>query len=480
MDFDKTLDWLLKQPAECEWVEFKHNNHNPEEIGERISALANGACLLNQPFGYLVFGVANDTHEVLGTTFSPSTYKKGNELIEHWLMQRLSPKIDFRIYNFTYEDKDLVLFEIPAATSQPVLFVNESYIRVGSITRKLRDFSDKERKIWLSKPDAAFAKETALTSVSGGDIIDLLDSQAYFELFAVPYPTSREGVIEKFISDNLVAESRGSYDITNLGALLFAKDLSKFPKLSRKAPRVIVYDGKDKLKTLRDITGTRGYAVGFKGMIQYISSQLPANEEISKVIREKVSMYPEDSIRELVANSLIHQDFSERGIGPMVEIFNDRIEITNPGLPLIKPLRFIDEYQSRNEELASLMRRIGICEEKGSGIDRVIAQCEMFQLPAPDFQEKSNQTKVIMYAHKKLNDMDKQDKIRACYQHCCLRYISNNIMTNQSLRDRFGIEDQNAATASRIISDTVEDGFIKLADPNNKSRRYPKYIPMWA
>ena len=60
---------LIKQPNESEWVEFKLNYHSAEEIGERISALANGACLHNQPFGYLIFGVEDKTHKVVGTTF---------------------------------------------------------------------------------------------------------------------------------------------------------------------------------------------------------------------------------------------------------------------------------------------------------------------------------------------------------------------------------------------------------------------------
>ena len=87
---------------------------------------------------------------------------------------------------------------------------------------------------------------------------------------------------------------------------------------------------------------------------------------------------------------------------------------------------------------------------------------------------------VLIYSYKTLNDLDKKEKIRACYQHACLRYVSNDKMTNQSLRDRFKIEDQNAAIASRIIKDALEDGVIKLEDPENKSRKYTKYIPYWA
>ncbi|CAN0592351.1 unnamed protein product [Ectocarpus sp. 12 AP-2014] len=190
-------------------------------------------------------------------------------------------------------------------------------------------------------------------------------------------------------------------------------------------------------------------------------------------------MYPEIAVRELVANALIHQDYEEKGF-PMIEIYSDRIEITNPGIPLITPNRFIDEYQSRNEKLADLMRRLGICEEKGSGIDKVIDAAEAFQLPAPDFLIQQRHTKAIMYAYKDLNDMDKKDKVRACYQHCCLRYVINEKMTNQSLRERFKIEKRNAATASRIIRDTIQQDLIKDDDPTTNTRKYAKYIPFWA
>lgn len=105
-------------------------------------------------------------------------------------------------------------------------------------------------------------------------------------------------------------------------------------------------------------------------------------------------MYPEIAVRELVANAIIHQDLNETGTNPMVEIFEDRIEITNPGLPLISSDRFIDEYRFRNEEMASLMRRMGICEEKGSGIDKVIFNIELFQLPPLDVQLQEKHTRV--------------------------------------------------------------------------------------
>ena len=157
-----------------------------------------------------------------------------------------------------------------------------------------------------------------------------------------------------------------------------------------------------------------------------------------------------------------------------------RMEISNPGQPLISPDRFIDEYQSRNERLADLMRRLGICEEKGSGVDKVIQAAEAFQLPAPDFRVGEKRTSVVLFGHKDFENMDRNDRIRATYQHCCLRYVMNEKMTNQSLRERFRLSEKKTESASRAIRDAVEAGKIKLADPEQTSLRYRNYVPFWA
>lgn len=478
-DLQTLLLQLIKLPKENEWVEFKHNYHSAEEIGETISALSNSALLHNKSCGYLVFGIENETHQILGTSFKPQAKKIKQEELEHWLSQRLNPRIDFRIYNFIYDAKNIVIFEIPATQHQPVSFIHTAYIRIGTIIRKLSDFPEKERKIWANKNQLLFEKEIALENLSQSDIVDLLDTQCYFDLLKIPYPSTRDAVIKKFISERLVLESSSSYNITNLGGLLFAKDIRNFPSLSRKAFRVVVYKDKSKLETIKDIQGTKGYAVGFEGLVNYINDQLPQNEEITKVLRKTTRMYPEQAIRELVANSLIHQDFTAKG-SPLVEIYSDRIEFTNPGLPVITPIRFIDEYQSRNETLADLMRRLGFCEEKGSGIDRVVFLSEAFQLPAPEFIVQEIHTKVIMFSYLSLNQMDKKDKIRACYQHAAIKYVANEKMTNQSLRERFQIDEKNSAIASRIIKDTLAAELIKEDDPSSSSRKFAKYIPFWA
>ena len=471
---------LIKQPKESEWVEFKLNYHSAEEIGQRISALANGACLQNQQYGYLVYGVEDGSHKIAGTSFNVKTKKKGKEELEHWLINRLDPKIDFIAHFFEFSEGVYIsIFIIPAAQSRPVQFLHTAYIRIGSYTRKLADFPDKAGKIWRKEPKKQLHDLYATEHISASDVIELLSTQTYFDLLGIPYPSSRGGVIEKFISEGFIIRKESHYKITKLGALLLAKDLDDFSNAGRKAVRVIVYKGKNKIETVREQLGKKGYAVGFEGLIDWINSQLPANEEIGKALRQESRMYPEIAIRELVANALIHQDFDEKGF-PMVEIFSDRIEISNPGKPLITPERFIDEYISRNEELADIMRRMGFCEEKGSGIDKVIFYNEIYQLPAVNFLVSEKRTRITLYSYKELNDLDKKNKIWACYQHACLKYVSNDKMTNQSLRERFQIEEQNAAIASRILKETLKEGLIKDDDPSSKSRKYKRYIPFWA
>jgi predicted HTH transcriptional regulator len=482
-ELKRLLNDLIKMPKETEWVEFKlnYNKHQPEEIGEYISALSNSGCLHNKGIRYLVFGIENKTHNIIGTSFRPKQEKVGNEELENWLAKLLNPRIDFKIYEFQYNGKSLILFTIDATNNTPVKFKGTAYVRVGSYKKKLLDFPEKERKIWGITNKIVFEKEIALKNVDADEVLKLLDYPSYFSLMNINLLPNKDAIINKFIEEKLMMKVGSKYHITNLGAILFAKNLADFEKISRKAVRVIIYKRKNRLQTIKEQLGSKGYAIGFEGLINYINDQLPTNEEIGKTFRKEVKMFPELAIRELVANALIHQDFKEIGTGPMIEIFDDRIEISNPGKPLISTLRFIDHNpQSRNEKLAYFMRRINICEERGSGIDKVIFSVEMYQLPAPNFIESDNFLKVIIYAYKTLRQMDKEDKIRACYQHCCLKYVSNELMTNQSLRERFKIEERNYSIVSRIIADTINAGLVKDYDPTSKSKRFAKYIPFWA
>lgn len=472
---------LRALPRETEWVEFKVNDAEPQAIGEYISALANAAALVGKAFAYMVWGVQNDDHAVVGTSFDPAAARVGNEALENWLLQLLEPKIDFRFFHAAVEDRPVVLLEIHRAARRPVAFAGQEYIRVGSYKKKLKDFPEKERALWRLFDRTPFEDGIASERISADEVLRLLDYPAYFDLLERPLPGEREGILAALADDRLIRRSdAGGWDITNLGAILFAKRLDAFHAMRRKAVRVIQYRGTGRVETLKEQPGSKGYACGFEGLVAYINGLLPANEVIGKALRKSVPMYPELAVRELVANALIHQDFFVTGAGPLVEIFDDRIEITNPGEPLVDTQRLVDTPpRSRNEALASLMRRFRICEERGSGIDKVVFQVELFQLPAPLFEQPEGFTRAVLFAHKPLTAMDRAERVRACYLHACLRYVMRQPMTNTSLRERFGIAEKNASVASRLLNEAVEAGRIAIEDPEVGTRAR-SYLPFWA
>lgn len=472
---------LASLPGETEWVEFKENRAEPEDIGEYISALSNSAALHGRSRGYLVWGVRSTSQAIVGTTFRAAEAKIGNEDLEPWLSRLLFPRLDFRFHDGIVDGRPVTLLEIPAASHTPVRFKNDEFIRIGSYKKKLREHPEKERVLWQTFSHTPFEEEITLASVRSEDVLELIDFAAYFELMKLPVPTDWDAVLKRLEAESFISRTDGGqFDITNLGGIAFGKHLGRLG-LSRKAVRVVVYRGTNRVETQREKSEDVGYAGSFEHLIDYVSGQLPVNEHIGRALRRVEPMYPEVAVRELVANALIHQDLSLTGTGPMIEIFDDRVEITNPGIPLIEPARFIDLPPiSRNEQLAALMRRLNVCEERGTGIDKVISAAEMFQLPAPDFQVSDLHTRAVLFAPRTLGEMSRQDRIRACYQHAALQHVSNNQMTNATLRERFSIAEKNYAMASRIIADTIEAGLIKPFDPTNKSRKHARYIPYWA
>lgn len=488
MTVDRPTEYLIglvhelrKLPVETEWVEFKHNRAEPEEIGEYLSALANSGALLGKVNAYLVWGVDNETHDIIGTTFRPTVTKFGNEELESWLLRLLDPKINFRFYTLEIDEKPVVLLEIGAAFRHPVRFKHQEFIRVGSYKKTLKDHQEKERALWRVFDQIPLERGVATEHVSSEDVLKLLDYPAYFDLLELPLPDGRAAILDALARDELIHScDAGDWNITNLGAILFAKKLDDFPGLRRKAMRVVHYKGRGRVETLREQVGGKGYASGFEGLIGFIMALVPTNEVIEQGLRRTVPMFPELAVRELVANALIHQDLFMTGAAPMVEIFEDRMEITNPGEPLVDTQRFVDTPpKSRNEALASLMRRFRICEERGSGIDKVVAQVEFYQLPAPYFEVPTGFTRVVLFAQRPLTQMDKADRIRACYLHACLKWVMRDYLTNASLRERFGVEERNKATVSRYIREAVEDGAIKPFD-EDASKKLMKYVPFWA
>ncbi len=472
---------LLRLPAETAWAEFKENNIKPSTIGERISALANAARLADRENAYMVWGIRDSDHAVVGTTFRPDAKKVSGQPLEFWLAQHVKPDLAFTFYEVIHPDGRVVLLEIPATTLSPIEFNKVAYVRIGSATPRLSEHPDRMRELWAKLQPYAWEHGTAAQFQTSDQVLSLLDYPGYFNLMRQPLPDNRAGILDRLKAEGLITpDADDHWNITNLGAILFAKELTRFNgRLARKKVRFVAYDGDNRTaKVAKRIESELGYATGFQQLIDLIAGLLPQNEHIGTALRTETEIFPATAMRELVANALIHQDFTITGAGPLIELFESRIEITNPGTPLVSIERFIDSPpRSRNEALAALMRRMGVCEEQGTGIDKVVAAVELYQLPPPDFREEQQATRVVLFAPRHFAEMTRDERIRACYQHTVLLYVSDKVMRNASLRHRFGIESRNSAQASQIIRAALDRDLIRPADSD-----HPKsgYVPFWA
>lgn len=462
------IDLWRNIPTENQQIEFKEAKYqfDNKKLYKYCVALA------NEGGGRLILGIADQPpRRVVGT----EAFNNPVEMAEK-IFQAIGFRVDIEEVN--HPDGRVLVFHIPSRPRGTAYHFDGAYfMRSGE---ELVPMSEDQLRRIFAEGEPDWLEEPSLQGLAPQEVIDLLDTQTYFELLKFPYPIDQSGVISRLIQERLIDDQGGKYSIRRMGALLLAKKLEDFPELERKASRVVVYDGTSKLETKLDRIGTKGYAVGFQGLVRFIMGQLPQNEVIEDALRKEVKLVPEITIRELVANALIHQDFSIRGASVMVEVYSDRVEISNPGEPIVPVERFIDGYQSRNERLASLMRRLGICEEKSSGIDRVIHAVEAYQLPAPDFRISHQRTMVILFGPKEFESMMRDDRVRACYQHAALKWVMSERMTNQSLRERFHLPESKSAIVSQVIALSMEAGVIKPDERVGASRKFARYLPFWA
>jgi len=480
-NLDKLIDELCKLPNETAWLEFKHNNYDPATIGQNISALANSAALIEKNCAYMIWGVDNTTHEIVGTNYNLQNLKKGNQELENWLRYLLSKNADFEFHTVMKSDKKVGVLIIYKATNQTVTFEKIDYIRSGSYTKKLSEFPAIQAQLWDRIRKTKFEEHSAKKDLELEEALRFLNYSIYFDNKSVSIPTNIDGIAHYMLEEEIIhKQDNGLFAITNLGAILLAKRLADFPRISRKAIRLIQYKGNNRLEMLKEHIEEKGYIIAFEALINIVKAMIPTQELINGAIRQKKSAYPILAIREVIANALIHQDFSITGTGPVVEIFQSRIEVTNPGTPLVDIKRIIDNPpKSRNEKMATLMRRLGMCEELGLGWDRIAITCEMLQLPAPIIYLYEESFRVTIFAEMPFSNISFEDKLWACYLHACIKQVQGEQLTNRSLRERFGLEETSSGSISRLIKEAVNKKMIKPLDPNT-APRHMKYIPIWA
>lgn len=466
---------------ETPWLEFKCNNYVPETIGEDICALSNGAVLEDRAKAYFIWGIDDKTHDIVGTKENLQSLRKGQQELENWLRSMLSSNVDFEYNTVEIEENTVGVLSITAAIGYPAVFQNTEYVRIGSYTKKLKDFKTVQIRLWQKLQSSNFESLVAKENLSSTDALKLLDYTSYFDLTGINQPSNDEEVCHYLSEDGLVIrQDNGQYAITNLGAVLFAKNLSLFPSVKRKALRVIKYKDKSRYEIQKEETVNKGYAVVFEDIIRYVEALTPTSEPIVNGFREKYTAFPMIAVREVLANALIHQDFSITGVGVTVEIFDGRMEVTNPGIPLIDINRIVDNPpKSRNENLSSLMRRMHICEELGTGWDKIVLDCELKQLASPQIKIYDGNTRVTLFSNTDFKNMTLEDKFWSIYLHACVLYIQGEKLTNSSLRKRFGLPDSSSGSVSRLIKKSVERGAIKPFNTDT-ANRYMQYEPFWA
>ncbi len=464
----QTLDRWRTSVPEDENLEFKEakNQYDRTKLFKYCVALA------NEKGGYLVLGISDQIpRSVVGTEAFRDTGKLKGDI-------RSNTGLNVETEELEVEGQRVLVIRSPSRPHGTAYEYRGAYLmRSGEDLVPMTE--DRLREIF--NENRSWDTECYRSGLIPSDIEELLDLDVFYSLREASRPASLDQTMMDLENLRMISRDGERISLTNMAAMMLARDLRSFPGLDRKAPRLIVYNGNNKLDTKHDIIGRRGYAVGFQGLVRECMPHVPQNEVVEDALRKTVPLLPERPLREILANALIHQDFHATGTGPLFEIYANRIEVSNPGVPIVPVERFIDAHRSRNEQFAWSMNQFNICEERSSGIDRLVETAELFQLPAPEFLSTYESTTVVVHGPRRFTQMSADDKIRACYQHCGLKHVMREQMTNESLCKRFGFDDESGKkTASRIIKATVDAGLVS-ADPTVAgSRKYARYVPAWS
>jgi predicted HTH transcriptional regulator len=449
-----------------------------KRLTEHLSALA------NQPGGgYLVYGVDSAG---LPTGVDAAMIEATVLQLANLGRAGLEPPVALDHAVEDYESARLLFVYVPESTVKPVHIrakgLEDAFIRSAGTTRKAS--RQEIGTMMLNSRTPRWEELHASVLLQDAEFTDKLNVEPIFKMLERPATTTQEETLTWMTGERfIVREPSGGGYVTNLGAIATARKLADFPDLSRKAVRVVVYDGLNKAITKQEYEGSKGYAGSFQGLLQFVMSLLPQSEVIEQALRKKRTVYPEIALREIIANALIHQDFSITGAGPLIEIFDDRIEVSNPGglLPSKRLDRLIGtQPESRNEHLARAFRRYKICEERGSGLLKAGLQVELYGLPPMEFTAGPNHFKVALYAPRTFAKMTAHERLEACYQHAVLRYYSDDAMTNTSLRERLKMPEKQRSMVSVLIQEAIDKGLVKPANPDNKSKKFAEYVPLWA
>lgn len=466
---------LVQQPVEQQWLEFKHNFHSSEEIGQLISALANSACLAEKKYGYLIFGIEDITHEVVGTTFQPKTKKaKGNEDLEHWLVRQLSPKIYFTIHEVHINDKDVVLFEIPSATNTPVSFLNEPYIRIGSLTKMLKHYPDQHRKLWQS-----MANDWSAEICHSATLADLdLEAIHMARKFYADKNKRLTADIEEWDDVTFLNKAKITINgqITNSAIVLLGSSESTHFISPAQARITWILRGVDNFE---------------KDYQHFDPPFLLVLDEVYKKIRnlnyrympfgtlfpEEVQQYDPYIIREALNNAVGHQDYRLGGRITVVEKEDSTLVFQNAGSFLPKTienvlLRDAPETNYRNPFLVNAMVNLNMMDTVGSGIKKMYQIQSKRYFPLPDY-ELSNDKVLVKFTGKVLD----QDYAKQLAQVNDMT-LDDLIALDKVQKDQPISEDEANELRKKALIEGRKPNYIVAANIAKHSEQQAEYMQM--
>ena len=400
-DLHNLLEELVAHPIETQWIEFKMGagSITTDQIGEYISAMSNGATISNEAFGYLVWGVDDDTHEVKGTNFCFTTAKQGNQDLELWIRNLLHPKINFEIFEFKYYDKNVIMFRVPAAKGEPTHFKKKPFIRIGSNKTDLRNFPEYVRIIYNSLEDwsAKIIDRASILDLET-DAIAVAREKFKEKSSKAKYYNEIDNWDTQTFLDKAKVTINGK--ITNTAILLLGKEEASHYILPSIAEITWKLETEEKayehfscpllLNTSQVLKNIRNIKYKF----------FPDNE----LLATTVDKYDTRTILEAMHNCIAHQDYSlNRRIIVTEKI--DKLIFANAG-------SFFegnpDDYSAgdktpdkyRNPWLAQAMVNLGMIDTLGYGIHTMCLSQKNRYFPLPDYLLSESQKVILqIYGH---------------------------------------------------------------------------------
>lgn len=362
---DKYLDIienLLRLQDEYEWLDFKENWFNKDEIGEYISAIANGACLCGKEYGYIIWGVKDNSRDIVGTSINFDR-DINHEPYKHYLARNLKPSIAFEVIEKEYQGKRIVMLQIPSSKSVQTKYKEVSYFRIGSSKEKISKFPEWELKLNTTLQEGF----PTIVNVAAPDYAQDLTFEKLFMYYAAKGISLKLDSFERSLK---LINKNGQYNVM----AYILSDQNSIPV------RVSIFSGRDKTAPLFSVKefGNTCIMYSMDKILEYgdAINIIQADERNRISERRDVPLFDYEAFHEAILNAFIHNKWLTLN-APQISIFTDRIEIlSHGGLAIDQDENGFYSGASLpvNDVLASIFLQLRISERSGRGVPKIVGR----------------------------------------------------------------------------------------------------------